>query len=872
MKISLLLVICLALLACSLAGKRKDKNKKRKKNGKCEQIQTPICYPGNLPYNNTRLPNIMGHSSLEEVDEELANHMALIKTDCSPYANLFICSAYLPECPRKKKLKPLPPCRELCVKAREGCQNTLQTEFGIDWPSELTCDKFPRRDEGSSDKASRRGEESKRKKKKKKNKQSCFYYEPVLPTRMVTPPEILEEPESVTLMVGGIIELKCAAVYEDSLKYSWRKMDGEIPDARNQIDSNEDGSILRILDAEDTDSGTYICKVSNRDGGVVEVSSKVEVQMPPTLSRRPQDARITTGSTARLQCEAHGYPKPTIRWLKDNEMISNPRITARDSMLTIMNAQISDSGIYLCIASNPAGSVNVSAVLEVHEMPRFLETPEDITAAEGGEAEFVCRVDGIPMPTVTWTKGSGDLSSDRVNISMNGTVLRITDVQNSDVDIYTCTAYNKVGAISATAQLEVQVLPRIISIDPARFVAEVGEDTLFECRFSGHPRPTAVWYKQGTEDFMSAGDSLGRFQVTDDGTLIIASVKEDDAGVYICKVENSAGSAEDHGQLEIIPAGTKSVNELPQESVSAMEGEDISLTCTAIGDSQAKVEWSFENTVIKRIDLQSAMNESGQLIIDDVTSSKEGMYKCVASHVWGLRVNLILVTVLGLTTDQMRSTRVSTAIPTLMASEKPTTTMPSSVSDPEMMKENTSDDMTTMMSQAEFSTPMHKQPPTCKPCIGGTDIKKRRYDITDPGLEGYFRGWVDVQGQGAANDFCRVIAAGDSGFQLSCALAGTEGDSQHNYQSTADLDVGFEGTWYMKDEDGDQRDDYCRCVGERDDTYVWCMKAGVDGFYGGDHNDASTGSQYSFKAPGKKRNLKRCEGRIVDPFFGIADD
>ena len=36
-----------------------------------------------------------------------------------------------------------------------------------------------------------------------------------------------------------------------------------------------------------------------------------------------------------------------------------------------------------------------------------------------------------------------------------------------------------------------------------------------------------------------------------------------------------------------------------------------------------------------------------------------------------------------------------------------------------------------------------------------SNIKPRRYDIIDQGEDCYFRGWADVQGQGAANDYCR---------------------------------------------------------------------------------------------------------------------
>ncbi|XP_038066269.1 uncharacterized protein LOC119736301 [Patiria miniata] len=111
-------------------------------------------------------------------------------------------------------------------------------------------------------------------------------------------------------------------------------------------------------------------------------------------------------------------------------------------------------------------------------------------------------------------------------------------------------------------------------------------------------------------------------------------------------------------------------------------------------------------------------------------------------------------------------------------------------------------------------------------------INLRRYDITDLGIEYLFYGWVDVQGQGAANDYCRVVSIAPFKV-LSCALAGTQGENQYNYNSSnpqAWLDLGHTDTWYMRDRDGDGRDDYCRCVGAPRNTTISCLRAGAEGF------------------------------------------
>ena len=58
---------------------------------------------------------------------------------------------------------------------------------------------------------------------------------------------------------------------------------------------------------------------------------------------------------------------------------------------------------------------------------------------------------------------------------------------------------------------------------------------------------------------------------------------------------------------------------------------------------------------------------------------------------------------------------------------------------------------------------------------------------------------------------CRVIKQGGPQF-LSCALAGDVDDHVYTSPNASVewFDAGHTDTWYMKDEDDDGRDDYCR--------------------------------------------------------------
>ncbi|XP_030850527.1 cubilin isoform X1 [Strongylocentrotus purpuratus] len=140
------------------------------------------------------------------------------------------------------------------------------------------------------------------------------------------------------------------------------------------------------------------------------------------------------------------------------------------------------------------------------------------------------------------------------------------------------------------------------------------------------------------------------------------------------------------------------------------------------------------------------------------------------------------------------------------------------------------------------------------------ELLRRSYAITDRGMVQMFRGWVDVQGQGAPNDFCRVVRTDGKPF-LSCLLAGSEEDDLLAYTSPNPsvewFDPGYSNTWYMKDEDNDGRDDYCRCIGSVRSTLVVCMKAGANGFEG-------PGSD--FLPP---NSPEECLFHQADPFFGF---
>ncbi|XP_035024374.1 leucine-rich repeat and immunoglobulin-like domain-containing nogo receptor-interacting protein 2b [Hippoglossus stenolepis] len=79
------------------------------------------------------------------------------------------------------------------------------------------------------------------------------------------------------------------------------------------------------------------------------------------------------GQPARLSCMAEGAPRPSVVWITPHRRYVTAKSSGRvevqpDGTLEIKAAELHDSGVYLCIASNPAGNASLSASLAVKSL------------------------------------------------------------------------------------------------------------------------------------------------------------------------------------------------------------------------------------------------------------------------------------------------------------------------------------------------------------------------------------------------------------------------------------------------------------------------------------------------------------------------
>lgn len=108
------------------------------RHDRCEPITITLCK--DIQYNTTIMPNLLNHHTQEEAGMEVHQFFPLVKVQCSQDLHFFLCSVYVPVCTILDR--PLPPCRHLCLSAKDGCED-LMNKFGFQWPESLDCNKFP---------------------------------------------------------------------------------------------------------------------------------------------------------------------------------------------------------------------------------------------------------------------------------------------------------------------------------------------------------------------------------------------------------------------------------------------------------------------------------------------------------------------------------------------------------------------------------------------------------------------------------------------------------------------------------------------------------------------------------------------------------
>jgi len=98
---------------------------------------------------------------------------------------------------------------------------------------------------------------------------------------------------------------------------------------------------------------------------------------PPTIVRPPTDATVEIDRLVTMPCVSDGIPSPDVTFFKNGNPIElNSRVIQTGQFLVITRAEITDDGIYNCMAENSAGiAVSNTARLVVFRKYFYIRIP-----------------------------------------------------------------------------------------------------------------------------------------------------------------------------------------------------------------------------------------------------------------------------------------------------------------------------------------------------------------------------------------------------------------------------------------------------------------------------------------------------------------
>ncbi|KAK2836257.1 hypothetical protein Q7C36_014126 [Tachysurus vachellii] len=365
----------------------------------------------------------------------------------------------------------------------------------------------------------------------------------------------------------------------------------------------------------------------------VNAHEQCESELPVTLYKRPEKVSISTvdhtgpmieGKLYKLDCDVKnvapvnlltvnwykGQPGQLVKSVQFNNTSSKTPVN-RSTELSISTSKEDDGVQYRCEAKlelGPEGPqpppIKTSDPLNIIVHYKPVITCSDWSALVNTTlSSYPYNVMGKPSPNITCYRDQSPVSSD----------MRLS---RSDTGQYRFTASNEVGSSSCDTKITVEYPPTFNC--PDTYTGKENESFLDKCSVMASPVAKITWTKDGKT--VSPLHSLTR----------------GDSGSYVITAVNKHG-VEPHRMIVNVQYGPEIQPVTRSEVVKA--GNDLSLSCTAEGNPEPEVSWSFQNQTKATGRRQTILN------LSKANSADAGEYLCTASNELGSKTRTVSLTV-----------------------------------------------------------------------------------------------------------------------------------------------------------------------------------------------------------------------------------
>lgn len=191
----------------------------------------------------------------------------------------------------------------------------------------------------------------------------------LLPLEMY-PPLFVSKPEPMILYVGQKAEFQCSLTGSSPMDVVWHKDNIAISPGDNYVMKSEKNKYLLLIKSlELSDQGVYLCKASN-SVGTATFTTELRVIKKPSFVKILEPVSAAVNDPLRLECQVDEDIGVTITWTRDGKKVHQSmdyKLSFEDklAMVEIPKSKLKDSGKYVCMATNEAGSSSCEAMVSV---------------------------------------------------------------------------------------------------------------------------------------------------------------------------------------------------------------------------------------------------------------------------------------------------------------------------------------------------------------------------------------------------------------------------------------------------------------------------------------------------------------------------
>ncbi|XP_046430790.1 obscurin isoform X6 [Neodiprion fabricii] len=457
-------------------------------------------------------------------------------------------------------------------------------------------------------------------------------------TKKMTDTTVMTE-ETVTMTV----EIEGSPVPE----VTWYK-DGQLITESERIKITKDSKGAYSLTIKNTrieDSGSYSIVAKNEISQTSEFWN-FSVKSPPKIKRKLGEPKvINEGDSLTLLIEVEADPKPTIKWFKDGEVVSETErikiVQDGDKyMLKITGAVSTDASTYKAEVSNKHGSSVDETKVNVRSAPRFKTKLKDVTANEGDlNIEFEVIIEGFPKPSIQWYLGDVEITETRKEYTRieegDNYKLIIKEVKTELSGKYTCKVKNEFGENESSSTLTVHSKPKIIKKLTDQKITE-GDTLNLKFEVSGVPEPEVKWFKDGKDVSADARIKITRdTQRKESYDLTLNLVKGSDGGLYEVRAENQMGVVTSKSNV-IVQTSPEIVNsDLEDRKIFETQSTTFEIKATGVPKPEAK--WFKDGKPIKISDRlkYTSSGDFFKLVLTNAQLEDAGVYQCKLSNKFG---------------------------------------------------------------------------------------------------------------------------------------------------------------------------------------------------------------------------------------------